>query len=84
MMPTQSYSEVFHLVSSLPVNEQEMLLYAIADNIRRINADQAVRSRLKAYVEGGIDEIASGRSFSNEEVLEFASRLIDQREPIAV
>lgn len=84
MMPTQSYSEVFHLVSSLPVNEQEMLVYAIADNIRRFNADQAVRSRLKAYVEGGIDEIASGRSFSNEEVLEFASRLIDQREPIAV
>ena len=84
MMPTQSYSEVFHLVSSLPVNEQEMLVYAIADNIRRFNADQAVRSRLKAYVEGGIDEIASGRSFSKEEVLEFASRLIDQREPIAV
>lgn len=84
MTTTQSYSDVFHLVSTLPVNEQEMLVYAIADNLRRINSNKSVRSRLKAYVEGGVDEIANGRSFSNEEVLEYANRLIDQKEPIAV
>ena len=84
MTATQSYSDVFNLVSTLPVNEQEMLVYAIADNLRRINSNKSVRSRLKAYVEGGVDEIANGRSFSNEEVLEYANRLIDQKEPMAV
>lgn len=84
MTITQSYSDVLHLAFTLPISEQEMLVYALADNLKQANKAQNVRQKLIEYVEGGVEEIRKGKYFSNDEVLDYANRLIDQRESLAV
>ena len=84
MISTQTYYDVLHLALTLPIDEQRRLVYAITDNIRQSDTGQNVRQRLVEYVEGGIDEIRNGRSFSNEEVLESVSQLIDKQECVAI
>jgi hypothetical protein len=84
MVVTQSYSDVLHLATMLPLNEQEMLIRAIESSISKANYEQNIRCKLISLVEGGVDEIRDGNSYSNDEVFEYANRLIDQSTQAAI
>ncbi|MBQ9522463.1 MAG: hypothetical protein IJR74_01440 [Paludibacteraceae bacterium] len=84
-MAQETLKSLIAVIMTLPVQEQEQVIFELQNNVRQINhVDESVRQQLIASAEEGIAEIQRGEYYTNDEVLNRMNERLEHRYSVAV